>query len=79
MAILFLWWVKNATIIKSCLFTFLGLSGTLVCLVGLRAHHKLSKQLMDPSGLMLVNFILANLGICILLFPFSAISSFHGR
>jgi len=42
-------------------------------------HLKLWDKLMDPTGILICNFLFLNLGMSILQFPFSASSSFATR
>ena len=55
------------------------LLGCLVCFGLLWVHKTLSRYLIDPSGLLLINFLVANLASVTLQVPFSATSSFFGK
>jgi len=55
-----------------------GVSGSLSNMTLLTIHMRIRDKLMDPTGVLLCNFLLMNLGMSILQFPFSASSSFAG-
>jgi len=55
-----------------------GLAGSLSNMTLLGIHMKIRDKLVDPTGVLLCNFLLMNLGMSILQFPFSASSSFAG-
>ena len=58
---------------------FSVLLGCSVCFGLLWVHKTLSRYLIDPSGLLLINFLVANLMVVALQIPFSATSSFLGK
>jgi len=55
-----------------------GISGTVSNTAILAIHCRLWDTMMDPTGLLLCNFLMANLCMSLLQFPFSASSSFAG-
>ena len=55
---------------------FAGISTTSGILL---VHKNLAKHLLDPFGILMVNFLVSNLGVVLLQVPFSAISSYAGR
>merc|ERR1712029_588450 len=57
----------------------LFLLGCSVCFGLIWVHKTLSRYLIDPSGLLLINFLVANLMVVALQIPFSATSSFLGQ
>ena len=60
-------------------FFFSVLLGCSVCFGLIWVHKTLSRYLIDPSGLLLINFLVANLMVVALQIPFSATSSFLGQ
>ena len=58
---------------------FSVLLGCSVCFGLIWVHKTLSRYLIDPSGLLLINFLVANLMVVALQIPFSATSSFLGQ
>ena len=64
-------------------FTFLplfpGISGILVNFLLLRIHKRFPDALLDPSGLLLGNFLVANAGVILAQFPLSGPSALAGR
>ena len=56
-----------------------GISGTVSNMSLLTIHYKLREKLLDPTGVLLCNFLMANLCMSLLQFPFSSSSSFAGR
>lgn len=55
-----------------------GISGTFSNMSLLTIHLRLREKLMDPTGVLLFNFLVANLCMSLLQFPFSGSSSFAG-
>merc|ERR1719336_2798723 len=56
-----------------------GISGSVSNMSLMVVHLKLWDKLMDPTGLLIFNFLLHNFGMSILQFPFSSSSSFATR
>jgi len=56
-----------------------GLPGTLVNVVALVTTLRCRNALTDPSGVILTNFIVANLCLSVLQYPFSGLSALAGR
>merc|ERR1711971_325211 len=59
--------------------TVAGVSGFVLNLTLLAIHWALRDKLLDPTGVLLCNFLFFNLGLSILQFPFAASSSFAGQ
>ena len=59
--------------------TVLFILGGLACSGVICVHHKLSRYLIDPSGLLILNFLFTNLCTVTFQVPFSATSSFFGK
>ncbi|XP_023328583.1 visual pigment-like receptor peropsin isoform X2 [Eurytemora carolleeae] len=55
-----------------------GLLGSISNATLISIHYRLRQHILDPTGILLLNFCIANFLMCVLQFPFSSTSSFVG-
>jgi len=71
--------VYRAHVVVAISIVVSGIAGASSNFSLLVIHFRLKERLLDPSGLLLANFLMANLAMAILQFPFSGSSALAGR